>query len=225
MSDIRMPGDAAWIARAVARTGAGHDVVLMTAYEDMTTIVTAMREGAVDFIVKPISLDALHRLSTACSTIEHAAQRAARKEVPAAYTLDALVGRDPRMIEAFKMVGQAAAGRANVLVRGESGTGKELIARAIHFNSRDAGDPFVAVNCAALPTTLLESELFGHARGAFTGAVGARRGRSRSPDAAPCSSTRSATRRSSSRASCCACFRSASSIHSAPSIPREPRHA
>ena len=179
LSDIRMPGDNGVALLELLRERAPDtDVVLMTAYEDMTTIVTAMREGAVDFIVKPIALDALHRLVDRVFEDRCTRRRASRgKEDPAAYSLDTLVGRDPRMIQAFKMVGQAAAGRANVLVRGESGTGKELIARAIHFNSRNAGDPFVAVNCAALPTTLLESELFGHTRGAFTGAVGARRGR------------------------------------------------
>jgi transcriptional regulator with PAS, ATPase and Fis domain len=81
------------------------------------------------------------------------------------------------MIEIYKLVGQLAANRASVLIRGETGTGKELIARAIHFNSPDAAEPFVPVNCTALPTTLLESELFGHVRGAFTGAVADRRGR------------------------------------------------
>ena len=91
--------------------------------------------------------------------------------------LDELVGRDPLMIAVYKLVGQAAATRATVLIRGESGTGKELVARAIHTNSDAGQHPFVPVNCAALPTTLLESELFGHTRGAFTGAHEARRGR------------------------------------------------
>jgi DNA-binding NtrC family response regulator len=179
LTDVRMPGDSGVdLLKLLRERAPDTDVVLMTAYEDMTTIVTAMREGAVDFIVKPIALDALHALVDRVFEDRSTRRRAARgKDDPAAYALDTLVGRDPRMIQAFKMVGQAAAGRANVLVRGESGTGKELIARAIHFNSRSAADPFIAVNCAALPTTLLESELFGHTRGAFTGAVGARRGR------------------------------------------------
>jgi len=179
ISDVRMPGTGGVELLQLLRERApATDVVLMTAYEDMSTIVTAMREGAIDFIVKPISLETLRRLVERVFN-DRATRRigATPKQVPAEYALDALVGRDARMIEVFKMVGQAAAGRANVLVRGESGTGKELIARAVHFNSRDATEPFIAVNCAALPATLLESELFGHTRGAFTGAVGARRGR------------------------------------------------
>jgi two-component system NtrC family response regulator len=88
-----------------------------------------------------------------------------------------LAGRDPGMIAVYKIIGQAAITRATVLIRGESGTGKELVARAIHSNSVAAAEAFVPVNCAALPTTLLESELFGHTRGAFTGAVNARKGR------------------------------------------------
>jgi DNA-binding NtrC family response regulator len=88
-----------------------------------------------------------------------------------------LVGRDPKMIGVYKLVGQAAATRATVMVRGESGTGKELIARAIHANSAQSDQPFVPVNCASLPATLLESELFGHVKGSFTGAVASRRGR------------------------------------------------
>jgi DNA-binding NtrC family response regulator len=179
LSDMRMPGDTGLhLLKLLRERAPDTDVVLMTAYEDMTTIVTAMREGAVDFIVKPIALDTLARLVDRVFEDRRTRSRASRaKEDPKAYALDTLVGRDPRMIQAFKTVGQAAAGRANVLVRGESGTGKELIARAIHFNSHNAADPFIAVNCAALPTTLLESELFGHTRGAFTGAIGARRGR------------------------------------------------
>jgi DNA-binding NtrC family response regulator len=179
LSDVRMPGTSGVdLLRLLRERAPATDVVLMTAYDDMNTIVTAMREGAIDFVVKPIALDALRDIVERVFSDRLARRAAARKpDDPGAYSLDALVGRDPRMIDAFKRVGQASAGRANVLVRGESGTGKELIARAVHFNSSDAKHPFVPVNCAALPTTLLESELFGHTRGAFTGAVGARRGR------------------------------------------------
>src|SRR5262249_50624703 len=95
----------------------------------------------------------------------------------APYQLDALVGRDPAMLATYKLVGQAAAVRSNVLIRGETGTGKELIARAIHYNGAARDEPFVALNCTALPSTLLESELFGHVKGSFTGATGSRRGR------------------------------------------------
>jgi DNA-binding NtrC family response regulator len=179
LSDVRMPGGTGVeLLKLLRERAPATDVVLMTAYEDMETIVTAMREGAIDFLVKPIALDALRDVVERVFEDRQLRRRTARSSGESvSYSLDTLVGRDARMIQAFKMVGQAAAGRANVLVRGESGTGKELVARAVHFNSRDAAEPFVAVNCTALPTTLLESELFGHTRGAFTGAVGVRRGR------------------------------------------------
>jgi DNA-binding NtrC family response regulator len=179
LSDVRMPGTGGLdLLRLLRERAPSTDVVLMTAYDDMNTVVAAMREGAIDFVMKPIALGALHDLVEKVFEDRRARRTVARpKEDPTSYAMDALVGRDPRMIDAFKRVGQAAAGSANVLIRGESGTGKELIARAVHFNSREAAEPFVPINCAALPTTLLESELFGHTRGAFTGAVGARRGR------------------------------------------------
>jgi DNA-binding NtrC family response regulator len=179
ITDVRMPGLGGVELLALLRERApGTDVVLMTAYDEMSTIVQAMRGGAIDFIVKPISFATLQQLTTRVFE-DRQARRAVRRppDDPAAYAMDALVGHDARMIQIFKLIGQAAAGRANVLIRGESGTGKELIARAIHFNSSAGREPFVPVNCAALPATLLESELFGHTRGAFTGAVGARRGR------------------------------------------------
>ena len=178
-SDVRMPGESGLeLLRLLRERAPETDVVLMTAYDDMNTVVAAMREGAIDFVMKPIALASLHDLVERVFEDRRVRRAVARpKDDPTAYAMDALVGRDPQMIEAFKRVGQAAAGNTNVLIRGESGTGKELIARAVHFNSRTAKEPFVPVNCAALPTTLLESELFGHTRGAFTGAVGARRGR------------------------------------------------
>jgi DNA-binding NtrC family response regulator len=152
------------------------DVILMTAYDDMPTVVSAMRAGAVEFLVKPLDLH--HVRSVLDATFEDRKSRARAAPTSAAgVSLGDLAGRDPRMIALYKLIGQAAMTRATVLIRGESGTGKELAARAIHANSVAAGEPFVPVNCAALPTTLLESELFGHTRGAFTGAVNARKGR------------------------------------------------
>ncbi len=180
LSDIRMPGlDGIELLQLVRERAPSIDVVLMTAYDDMPTVVRAMREGAFDFLVKPIEMHELEdvlRRALRDHTTRERARRAAEDEARP-YRLGELVGRDPRMIEVFKLVGQLAASRVSVLIRGESGTGKELVARAIHYNSPDAAEPFIPVNCTALPETLLESELFGHVRGAFTGAVADRRGR------------------------------------------------
>jgi len=177
-SDVRMPNVDGLTLLAMLRARAPSvDVILMTAFDDMPTVVAAMRGGAVEFLVKPVDLHQLRALIDRVFDDRRARRKAADADDQAELKLDELIGRDPRMIAVYKLVGQAAATRATVLIRGESGTGKELVARAIHTNSDTAREPFVPVNCAALPSTLLESELFGHTRGAFTGANEARRGR------------------------------------------------
>jgi two-component system response regulator AtoC len=177
LSDVRMPEmDGIAFLKLLHQRAPSVDVVLMTAYDDMPTVVAAMREGAVEFLVKPLDLHQVRRVLDDVFDDRRARARAPRA-TPAELALGDLAGRDPRMIAVYKLIGQAAMTRATVLIRGESGTGKELVARAVHANSAAAAEPFVPVNCAALPTPLLESELFGHTRGAFTGAVSARKGR------------------------------------------------
>jgi DNA-binding NtrC family response regulator len=176
LSDVRMPGmDGLELLQLLQERVPDADVIMMTAFDDMPTVVSAMRAGAVEFLVKPLDLGELRQ--TVDRLFADRAERAGRDQAEDAPALDILVGRDPRMIQTFKLIGQAAMVRSTVLIRGESGTGKELVARAIHSNSPQASAPFVPVNCAALPATLLESELFGHVRGSFTGAVGDRQGR------------------------------------------------
>jgi DNA-binding NtrC family response regulator len=156
-------------------------VVLMTAFDDMQTAIDAMKDGAFDYLVKPLELERLEAIIA--SALEQrrrnggpGAAKAAEPDAPALATND-LIGRHPRMIDVFKVIGRVAPSAAPVLIRGETGTGKELIARTIHENSSRARLPFISVNCASLPETLLESELFGHVRGAFTGAQADRKGR------------------------------------------------
>jgi two-component system, NtrC family, response regulator AtoC len=180
LTDVRMPGmDGLSLLRLLRERVPDVDVVVMTAFDEMPTVVQAMRDGAFEFIVKPLRLadlrGTLARLVEDRRTREEG--RRARETEAEPYRLDALVGRHPSMIEVYKRVGQLAASRVNALIRGETGSGKGLVARAIHYNSPDASHPFIAVNCTALPETLLESELFGHVRGSFTGAVSDRKGR------------------------------------------------
>lgn len=182
LSDVRMSGmDGVEFLQLLRERSCDSDVILMTAFDDMPTVVSAMRAGAAEFLVKPLDLHELRRVVE--RVFEDREQRArlaisAETNTGRDRTRGAeLVGRHPSMLAAYKLVGLAAASRTTVLVRGETGTGKELIAHAIHRNSADANSPFIAVNCAAIPATLLESELFGHLRGSFTGATSDRRGR------------------------------------------------
>ena len=180
VTDVRMPGMGGLeLVRHLRERLPDLNVIVITAYEDMETAVGAMRAGAYDYLVKPLDLDQIELVLGRAIRDRRLRERLDRiTEVQGqAAGLDSLVGRDPRMIEIYKRIGALATNRAPVLIRGETGTGKELIARAIHFNSPDTSEPFIAVNCTAVPEPLLESELFGHLRGAFTGAVADRRGR------------------------------------------------
>jgi DNA-binding NtrC family response regulator len=178
VTDIRMPGmDGLELLRRV-RAASDADVAVITAYEDMKTAVAAMQAGAYDYLVKPLDLDEIDQLVDRCLRERTLRRRVHHLSATVAEGQDAdrLIGRDPRMIEIYKLIGVLTGNRATVLVTGETGTGKERIARAIHFSSPQAEEPFIAVNCTALPEQLIESELFGHVKGAFTGAVESRRG-------------------------------------------------
>jgi DNA-binding NtrC family response regulator len=180
ITDVRMSGmDGIALLTLVHERAPDIDVVVMTAFQDMRTAVSAMKAGAYEYLVKPLDLDRIDAVVDRCFRERSLRRRAGQLSAVAAegHTLDQLVGADPQMIEIYKRIGTLVRVRTPVLVRGDTGTGKELIARAIHFNSPDAEEPFVAVNCTAIPESLLESELFGHTRGAFTGAIADRKGR------------------------------------------------
>ncbi len=181
--DLKMPGTTGMeLLKLLSERMPDIDVVMMTAYDDLATVAEAMQEGAVDFLVKPLDLNVLKKLLG--RILEDRETRSRQGPGPSGSSSDGeLVGHDPAMIQVFKLVGQVAATRTNVLVRGESGTGKELVARAIHRASRRADGPFVPVNCGAIPTELMESEFFGHRKGAFTGAVNDKAGLVQSADA------------------------------------------
>jgi DNA-binding NtrC family response regulator len=179
ITDIRMPGMSGLdLLDRLRGSDEDTDFLVVTAFEDMETAVAAMKAGAYDYLVKPLDLDQVDLVVQRCfrdrslrRRVHHLSSEASGK-----HAVDRLVGRDPKMIAIYKLIGVLAGNRTTVLITGETGTGKERIARAIHFNSPRAHEPFLAVNCTALTETLLESELFGHVRGAFTGAVQSRKG-------------------------------------------------
>ena len=180
LTDQRMPNlsglDLLKAARAINPETQG---VVMTAFGNVETAVDAMKSGAADYLTKPLHLEELrqkiqriaeqHRL--------YAENRALREELQSRHRIEGIIGESGQMIEVISLVQRVAPSEATVLIRGESGTGKELIAKAIHYASPRAARPLVRVNCAALPENLLESELFGHEKGSFTGAIASRKGR------------------------------------------------
>jgi DNA-binding NtrC family response regulator len=168
ITDVRMPGrDGFELMREVQSSSARTAVILLTAYGCVPDAVEAMRNGACDYLVKPVCFEKL----------ELAVEQVLRRAGELGKDTETLIGHSPAWERALDRARQAASTDADVLIEAESGTGKELIARLIHRLSQRKSGPFVALNCTAFPETLLESELFGHARGAFTGAVGARPGK------------------------------------------------
>jgi DNA-binding NtrC family response regulator len=180
LTDFNMPGlDGIELMEKLKEHDTELPVVVMTAFGAVETAVSAMRKGAADYLLKPLNMDEL------LIVLERALERmrlrrettALRSRLEQRYSFENIIGSSPEMQQVFKSVAQIAPSRATVLLSGESGTGKELVAAAIHHRSPRASGPFVRLHCAALAETLLESELFGHERGAYTGAERKREGR------------------------------------------------
>jgi len=179
LTDLQMPGPSGLdLLKALKQVSPDTEVVVMTAYGTVETAVQAMREGAYDFVEKPLKrMNIVKSVRKAAERQSLLAENRSLRQELKLLTRREIVGTSPALRRVLDIATQAAPSTATVLVLGESGTGKELLARFIHENSSRARGPFVAVNCAAIPETILEAELFGHERGAFTGAVAKREGR------------------------------------------------
>lgn len=174
ITDLKLPGiDGMDVLRAIRKSRPETSVVIITAYATVDTAVEAMREGAEDYISKPFNLDEIRLIVS--KVLEKKAllddNRLLRSQLRKKYSYDNVIGNSEAMIEVYKTIDIVKDSKATVLILGETGTGKELVAKAIHYNSARSEKPFLPVNCAALTESLLESELFGYVKGAFTGAV------------------------------------------------------
>src|ERR1043165_2677149 len=176
ISDINLNESASGldVLKAFKEANPAGEVVLISGFGTLETAVRAVRAGAFDYISKPFNIGEVR--ATVARALARARKPAATQERPADLPPEGIVGRTAGMLAVYKQIAYAADSSAPVLVHGESGTGKELVARAIHMHGSRAARPFVAVNCGAITETLLESELFGHVRGAFTGAIADRKG-------------------------------------------------
>jgi len=179
VTDIRMPGAGGFeVLRAVKARSPSTEVVMMTGYGTVADAVQAMKMGAYDYLEKPFDPDAAAMVVSRAAERKGLKDEAAtlRRELESTYALHNIVGKRAKMLEVYRLLEQAAGLDITVLLGGETGTGKELAARAIHYHSERKARRFVPVNCGALPPDLVESELFGHAKGSFTGAAGAKAG-------------------------------------------------
>ncbi len=178
--DIKLPGkDGFSILEIVMKERPDCPVIMITAHGTVEDAVKAMKNGACDYILKPfnkddlkITVDKAIRMSELVSENTYL-----RKELEEKYSFENIAGKSPEMLKIFRMISQVCSTDSNILILGESGTGKELVARAIHYNSPRKKHPFIAINASAIPDNLIESELFGHKKGAFTGAAGDKKGK------------------------------------------------
>jgi len=180
ITDVRMPKlDGLTLLKKVKECSPSTSVIVITAYGSIDNAVEAMKQGACDYLTKPILPDqikvAIQKVSQYRNLLRE--NRYLKSEIEHLYKGSQLIGESPSMREVYRMIAKAAPTKSTVLICGETGTGKELVARAIHFTSSRKKRPFIKVNCAALPTELLESELFGYEKGAFTGALEKKEGR------------------------------------------------
>jgi DNA-binding NtrC family response regulator len=181
LSDIYMPGKTGLeLQESLTTLGLQVPIIFMTGHDDMPTTIKAMQQGAYDYLSKPIDLARLSKILNRMLANQELSEKLnllVDQETSEHKLEDIMVGHDPRMLDIFKTIGNVTRSRVTVLIEGESGTGKELISRAVHFNSSWNAEPFIAVNCTALAETLLESELFGHVKGSFTGATNDKKGK------------------------------------------------
>ncbi len=180
IADMKMPVmDGMKLLRKIRQLNEKLPVIMMTAYGTVATAVEAMKQGAYDYILKPFDMEEMKLIVSRAVSVERLVREKTfqQEELKARYGFDNIIGTSSQIREVCETIRKVANVKSTVLICGESGTGKELVARAIHFAGERSERPFVAVNCAALSETLLESELFGHAKGAFTGAHADRLGR------------------------------------------------